>query len=220
MPRNQFQALIGASDVTLDRLTRYEALLIKWQKAINLIGPKTVDDIWVRHFLDSAQFWAHIPTGATTLLDLGSGAGFPGLVLAVLAADPAIGRPGFKTHLVESDQRKATFLREAARMMALPDVTIHAQRIETLAPVAADVVTARACAPLAQLLDWSAPMLKNGALGLFAKGAQAEDEIAGVAGHQIDRMVSASDPSGRLLLVRRLPSPLENPEGRNHDAAA
>ena len=226
MPRSGFQAMIGASDVTLDRMTRYEALLIKWQKAINLVGPKTLDDIWTRHFLDSAQFWRHVPIGARVLVDVGSGGGFPGLVLAALAADPVIGRVGMEIHLVESDQRKATFLREAARMMELSNVTIHAQRIERLTALVADVVTARACAPLGQLLEWTAPMLMKGALGLFAKGAHADDEIAAVSGHQIDRIISASDPSGCLLLVRwltpprKLPEAGEMPEGRNHDATA
>jgi 16S rRNA (guanine527-N7)-methyltransferase len=215
MPRKRFGALIGAAEVTLERLDRYEALLGKWQKAINLIGPKTLPEIWERHFLDSAQFWKQAPPGAQSLADIGSGGGFPGLVLAALAADPAIGRPGFQVHLIESDQRKASFLREAARVMDLSGVTIHAARIESLGALEVDMVTARACAPLAQLLIWSEPMLARGAVGLFAKGAQAEEEMIGIAGYRIERIASATDPTGCLLRIESLAR-----EGENHDAAA
>jgi len=215
MPRKRFGALIGADEITLERLDRYEALLVKWQKAINLVGPKTLSEIWERHFLDSAQFWKQVPTGARSLADVGSGGGFPGLVLAALAADPVIGRPGFQVHLIESDQRKSSFLREATRVMALSGVTIHAQRIESLGGLEVDLVTARACAPLAQLLIWSDPMLARGAIGLFAKGAQAEEEMAGIEGYRIERIASATDPAGCLLKIERLMS-----EGKKHDAAA
>lgn len=215
MPRKRFGALIGASEVTLERLDRYEALLVKWQKAINLVGPKTLSEIWERHFLDSAQFWKHAPAAARSLADIGSGGGFPGLVLAVLAADPVIGRTGFQVHLIESDQRKASFLREAARVMEVSGVTIHATRIESLGALTVDLVTARACAPLAQLLIWSDPMLARGAVGLFAKGAQAEEEMVGIQGYRIERIASATDPAGCLLRIERLAH-----EGENHDAAA
>jgi 16S rRNA (guanine527-N7)-methyltransferase len=223
MQRDRFQKITGVSAATVDRLARYEALLIKWQKAINLVGPKTLTEIWERHFLDSAQFWAQTPATATSLADVGSGGGFPGLVLAAVAADEQIGRPGlqppFHVHLIESDQRKATFLREAAREMGLHGaavgVTVHAKRIEAMTDLTVDVVTARACAPLSQLLAWTQPMLSRGAVGLFAKGAQAEDEIAGVTGYRIDRIPSATDPAGCLLVVNRLPE-----DGISHDAAA
>lgn len=215
MPRKRFGALIGASEVTLERLDRYEALLVKWQRAINLVGPKTLSEIWERHFLDSAQFWKHAPAAARSLADIGSGGGFPGLVLAVLAADPVIGRTGFQVHLIESDQRKASFLREAARVMEVSGVTIHATRIESLGALTVDLVTARACAPLAQLLIWSDPMLARGAVGLFAKGAQAEEEMVGIQGYRIERIASATDPAGCLLRIERLAH-----EGENHDAAA
>jgi 16S rRNA (guanine527-N7)-methyltransferase len=215
MPRKRFAAYSGAAEITLERLDRYEALLTKWQKAINLVGPKTLADIWERHFLDSAQFWKQIPAKALSLADMGSGGGFPGLVLAVLAADPAIGRAGFQVHLIESDQRKASFLREAARVMTLPGVTVHAARIETLGHLNVDLVTARACAPLAQLLIWAEPILARGAIGLFAKGAQAEEEMAGVEGYRIERIASATDSEGCLLRIERLAR-----EGESHDAAA
>ena len=107
----------------MGRFEAYAALIVKWQKAINLVGPKTLADIWRRHFLDSAQLWSLIPPGARILVDLGSGAGLPGLVLALL---------GFpEVHLVESDRRKAVFLRESARELGLK-VTVHAARAEAV----------------------------------------------------------------------------------------
>ncbi len=215
MPRKRFGEVTGVSEITLDRLDRYESLLLKWQKAINLVGPKTLHDLWVRHFLDSAQFWRHAPSTAKSLVDIGSGGGFPGLVLAALAADPAIGSPGFHCHLVESDQRKASFLREAARVMALSGVTVHAARIESLNGLDVDLVTARACAPLPQLLVWADPFLACGAVGLFAKGSQAAAEMVGIKGYRIERIDSATDPDGCLLRIERLAH-----ERQGHDAAA
>ncbi len=216
MPRDRFQKLVGVAEETLDRLAHYEAILVKWQKAINLVGPRTLSEIWDRHFLDSAQIWAQVPGSARSLADVGSGGGFPGLVLAAMANDAVIGRPEFQVHLIESDQRKAAFLREAAREIGAPNVTVHAQRIEALTKLDVDVVTARACAPLGQLLAWTQPMLGRGALGIFAKGAQAEDEIAGVSGYRIGRHASATDPTACLLLIQCLGLA---GHGENHDAA-
>ncbi len=118
----------------------YLELLGRWQRAVNLVGGSTLADPWRRHILDCAQVVPHVPRSAATVLDLGSGAGLPGLVLALM------GVPG--VHLVESDQRKAQFLREAARLTRAP-VVVHATRIEDLRGIAADVVTARALAPSA-----------------------------------------------------------------------
>ena len=202
MPPERFRDRLGVSPDTMDRLTRYEALLIKWQKAINLIGPKTIGEIWERHFLDSAQFWPCLPTEAQHLVDVGSGAGFPGLVLAILAQDDRIGRRHLHVHLVESDQRKATFLREAARELGLTGVTVHALRIEQTRLRDVDVVTARACAPLSQLLLWTHSYLRQGAVGIFAKGAQAAEERSGVTGYDIDQIPSMTDPNGCLLVIR------------------
>lgn len=170
--------LLDVSRETVGRLDRYAELLRTWQRKINLIAPSTVERIWTRHFADSLQLLAHAPT-ARVWVDLGSGAGFPGLVLAcALAADPAA-----QVHLVESDQRKAAFLREAVRITGAR-ATVHVERIERFARLwhgQADVVTARALAPMAKLLDYAAPLLEKGAQGLFLKGQDVEAELTEAA---------------------------------------
>jgi 16S rRNA (guanine527-N7)-methyltransferase len=127
LTRAEAGAQLGVSRETLDRLQVYLDLLARWQSRINLVGPATLADPWRRHILDCAQLWRFWPTGAQTLADLGSGAGLPGLVLAVMGA-PTV-------HLIESDQRKAAFLREASRACGVA-VTVHAQRSEAIPPLA------------------------------------------------------------------------------------
>jgi 16S rRNA (guanine527-N7)-methyltransferase len=158
---------LDVSRETLERLSRYLELLQRWQRAVNLVGGSTLADPWRRHILDCAQFAPHVPRTAGTVVDLGSGAGLPGLVLALL------GIPG--VHLVESDQRKAQFLREAARVTQAPAV-VHAVRIEQL-ELRADVVTARALAPLPRLLDLASRFLTAQSLCLFLKGETALHEL-------------------------------------------
>jgi len=195
----------GGHDVsreTLERLSAYLELLQRWQRAINLVGARTLKDPWRRHILDCAQLVEHVPSGAARVVDLGSGAGLPGLILALLGLSGV--------HLVESDQRKAQFLREAARATSAP-VTVHATRIEQLEGFGADVVTARALAALPRLLDWAEPVLQPGGVCLFLKGANVERELteARQSWHmQIEALRSRSDPSGVLLKlqgVRRAP---------------
>lgn len=176
-----FRAATNVSRETLDRLERYAALLEKWNRAINLVARGTLTDLWRRHMLDSAQLWPLLPFPQgrpCRVLDLGSGAGFPGLVLAILGAAEG----GIDVHLVEADEKKAAFLREAARIVETP-VTLHVERIENLAPFAVDAVTARACAPLPRLLGYAAPFLRQhqaGApppVGLFLKGRNVDGEL-------------------------------------------
>ena len=146
--------------------------LLKWQKAINLVGRATLDDIWTRHIVDSAQVAPLIPTSARSLVDLGSGAGFPGLILAAL-------RPALDVTLIESDARKSAYLGEAARRMGLkkqPKIVVG--RIEAVPPVRADIVTARALAPLGQLLAWAHPHRSDTAICLFHKGKGWQAEVA------------------------------------------
>ncbi|MGO4727710.1 MULTISPECIES: 16S rRNA (guanine(527)-N(7))-methyltransferase RsmG [unclassified Inquilinus] len=152
-----------------EKLDRYETLLRKWQGAINLVAPSTLADLRRRHFEDSLQLVPLIPAGARVLVDLGSGAGFPGLVLALAT--------GLETHLVESDQRKAEFLRVVSRETSAP-VTVHAKRIEQVAPFVADVVTARALAPLPVLLGHAARFAGPHTVAIFPKGRTAEAELA------------------------------------------
>ncbi len=197
-----FQAESGVSRETLHRLEIYRRLLIRWQKAINLVGRRSLDDIWRRHFLDSAQLIDLAPPQRGPWLDLGSGAGFPGLVLAILGAADV--------RLVESDARKCAFLREAARATGTP-VTVLRARIEALAPVGAAVITARALAPLARLVPLAARHARPETVGLFLKGAGVDREIQDVE-HKLtrytkcrklsfERMVSRSDPAGIVLRV-------------------
>lgn len=160
------------TDRQLKQFDDYESLLRSWQKTINLVGPKTLSDVWGRHFLDSAQLWPHLPAGARRLVDLGSGAGFPGLVLAIMGVPDV--------HLIESDQRKAAFLREVARTLDL-GVTVHAARLESINLTDIDVITARALAPLSDLLAWGEKFVSHCSIGLFPKGEKATEEIANAA---------------------------------------
>jgi 16S rRNA (guanine527-N7)-methyltransferase len=162
---------LDVSRETLDRLGDFVALLERWQSAINLVGRATLDQAWTRHVLDSAQLVPLIPADAHSLVDLGSGAGFPGLIVTAL-------RPDLAVALVEADARKAAFLGEAARLLAPakpPRIVIS--RIEAVSGVRADVITARAVAPLGQLLAWAAPCRTDTAICLFHKGKGWQREL-------------------------------------------
>lgn len=193
-----FAARSGVSRETLERLKAYEALLRKWQPKINLVGPATLADAWTRHFLDSTQLFPLLGEGVRTLVDLGSGAGFPGLVLAVLGVPDV--------HLVESDTRKAAFLREAARETGTA-VTVHAKRIDTVTKIAADVVTARALAPLETLLAWAYPLIGSRGVAVLPKGQNVDQELTDATrswNMAVERTSSATDPSGTILRIREL----------------
>src|SRR3989338_952458 len=196
-----FSALLGVSRETMERLGRYESLLIKWQKSINLVSAGTLPQLWRRHMLDSAQLAALAPEDARRWADLGSGGGFPGLVVAILLA----GRPGFEMHLVESDQRKCIFMREVARATEAP-ATIHNCRIEDFAAGQGvfDVVSARALAPLDRLLGWAAPLFGPPTGGVFLKGQGVQDELTLARKSWIfeaDLHPSQSDPAGSVLML-------------------
>ncbi len=163
-----FQHETGASADAMERLTVYTDLLTTWQKRINLVGASTLPDLWRRHILDSAQLLRHLPAETGPLLDVGSGAGFPALVLAILGIPDV--------HLVESDGRKAAFLTEAARKTGM-EIHIHRCRIENLAPFPARIVTARACAALSKLLEYVEPFLSPDTICMFPKGRNAEQEL-------------------------------------------
>lgn len=195
MDARGFQVATGVSRETLERLQAYADLLVKWQKAINLVGPKTIPDLWRRHFLDSAQLLPLLPEHTTRLVDLGAGAGFPGLVLAILGVP--------EVHLVESDVRKGTFMREAARLAGV-QVTVHTARIEQAAAFPADVVTARALAPLDTLFGYAARFWGPATTGLFLKGEMAEGELTAAAESwtfAAERFPSRSDAAGVVLRV-------------------
>ena len=190
-------ALPGVSRETADRLAAFAELLQRWQRRINLVGPASLGALWRRHIDDSAQLHPLLPKGARTLVDLGSGAGFPGLVLAVLGVPDV--------HLIESDQRKAAFLREAARVTGVR-VTVHASRAETVAPFGADAVTARALAPLVRLLPLARRFARPDTVILLPKGQDVDRELTEATKSGIispkrppERLASRTDPAATIL---------------------
>ena len=203
-------ALTPVSRETLDRLDRFVATLLAWQRRMNLIAPSTEPKLWTRHVADSLQLLALAPE-AKAWVDLGSGGGFPGLVIACALAD----RPEAEVHLVDSNAKKAAFLREAARAAGAP-AQIYAVRIEDFvenfaSPV--DVVTARALAPLAELLAAAYPLLKSGAVGLFPKGQDVGAELTETAKCWSIRSTlapSLTDSKGQIVRVTGL-SPKRQP---------
>jgi 16S rRNA (guanine527-N7)-methyltransferase len=210
----QFATACNVSRETMDRFGAYLALLESWQARINLIAASTLRDPWRRHMLDSAQLAPLLPRGATTITDLGAGAGFPGLVLAILT--------GLETHLVESDGRKCAFLREAARITGTR-IEIHPARIEALSPWPTDLVTARALAPLPDLLPlvarFNRPAALDAVVALLHKGARVEEELTAVEKKWTmsrRRIPSQSDPAGCILEIRDLATRPSPPPG-SHD---
>ncbi len=208
-----FAAAFGVSRETVDRLVTYEALLRRWQKTINLIASSTLPNIWHRHFADSAQLWRYRPPEAVRWLDLGSGAGFPGLVLAIIAAETG----GTHHTLVESDSRKAAFLREAAReaRVAVDILCMRIENPETRYRVGTShCVTARALAPLPRLITLSAPYFSPGTVGMFLKGREAEAEVE-EAEHgfafSAELKPSLTDAKGRVVLLKALTAKAQQP---------
>jgi 16S rRNA (guanine527-N7)-methyltransferase len=199
-------AVVPLTAAARGRLEAYAALLRRWQPVKNLVAPSTLGEIWRRHMADSAQILPLVP-GARRFLDLGSGAGFPGLVLAVLLAET----PGARVTLVESNQRKAAFLRTVARELGLP-ATVRDDRIEAVAADRAaigpvDVVTARALADLTTLFALAEPWLGEGSLGLFHKGRDFDLERQAAAHAWRFDLVehdSAIGGGGRIAVVRSL----------------
>lgn len=184
---------LDLDDVIMARLDAYLALLAKWQARINLVAPKSLPEAWTRHVLDSAQLWPLLEGRDGPLLDLGSGAGFPGLVLAIL------GRPDVT--LVEADRRKAAFLQEAARVTGT-QVSIQACRIEALTPIRAGIITARALASLESLLHYAQPYADESTLYVFLKGARAEEELTTARKRwkmRVDKAPSLTDARGVVL---------------------
>jgi len=185
---------------TLGRLKIYVDLLARWQTRINLVGPDTMGDVWRRHILDSVQVARLVPPPAETIADLGSGAGLPGLVMAILLEKPV--------HLIESVGKKASFLQEAARATGAP-ATVHKRRIEAVQPFMADVVTARALAPLERLLGYAHRFATDNTIFLFPKGTRAEEELTEAQKNwtmQVMRHPSVTFGDGVILEIRDLHS--------------
>ena len=194
---------LDVSRETIARLEGFAALVAKWTPRINLIAKGTVDAIWDRHVVDSAQIYRHAPDSFETWVDLGSGGGFPGIVVAAIAKEK---QPDARFVLMESDQRKSTFLRTAARELEL-HVTVIADRIETAPPQNADIVSARALAALTGLLPMIQRHMKPEGHALVHKGRQAAQEIADAQefwSFTLEDHPSITDPDARLLDIQRI----------------
>jgi 16S rRNA (guanine527-N7)-methyltransferase len=203
--------LVDVSRETTARLDRFADLLLAWQSKINLVAPASLSRLWTRHIADSLQLLTlvedlpDLPASPLVWVDLGSGGGFPGIIVACALAD----RPGATVHLVESNLKKVAFLREAIRVTGAP-ARVHAMRIEDFAASFAerpDVVSARALAPLPDLLKLAFPLLKTGATGLFLKGQDVEAELTAASKYwkfELQLVPSVTSPDGRIVVVRGL----------------
>ena len=195
-------ALVPVSRETVARLDRFAALLLDWHGRMNLIAASTVPTLWTRHIADSLQLLAIAPK-ARKWADLGSGGGFPGLPIACALVE----QNSAEIHLIESNKKKAAFLREAVRVTGAPAV-VHAERVADFAREfrgELDTVTARALAPLPELLSIAYPLLKRGALGLFPKGQDVEAELTQATKCwtiQASLVPSRTDPKSRVVVIR------------------
>ncbi len=198
----EFQTASGVSRETLARLKLFVGLLQDWNTRINLVSARSLADVWRRHIWDSAQLMALIPTDTRSLIDLGSGAGFPGLVLAAMLAE----RGNVRIVLYEAIAKKCRFLELVAHRLNL-DVEIRNTRAETEEPEPFDIVTARACAPLPQLLSYAAPFQGRNSRCLFLKGQSVGAELTEAYkswSMKVEQHQSRSDPSGVILDIREL----------------
>ena len=194
---------LNVSRETLEALHSFEALVRRWTPAINLVSKSTLDDLWTRHIVDSAQAFSFGPSMAKSWVDLGSGGGFPGLVVAILAREL---QPDLQVTLVESDLRKATFLRQASQTLKL-EVQVRSERIESIAPLAADVLSARALAPLPELLAHAQKHLGGRGVAIFLNGARFAAEIADARkawAFDVDTQPSLSDADAAILVIRNI----------------
>ena len=202
--RDVFAACAPISPHSLADYDRWVALLAKWNAKINLVAPSTLPDVWLRHALDSAQIIPHIPADARTIVDFGSGAGFPGLAIAIEAKqDPARDQ---HIHLIESAGKKASFMRTVIRELSLP-ATVHGERIEAMDPLGADVVTARAFAPLTRLLPMADHHLREGGRLVLLKGEDISSEEGDVDKswtYQRQTAPSLSDETGVIITLTDL----------------
>jgi 16S rRNA (guanine527-N7)-methyltransferase len=184
---------------TTERLAAYRSLLLRWNARINLISGETATEIDQRHIADCAQLGPLLP-GEGPVADIGSGAGLPGMVLAIFQPDRAF-------HLVESDKRKAAFLVEASAQLKLPLIRVHACRAENAKLPALSAITARACAPLASLLPYAVKFLAPGGVALFPKGKTAEKELTEAAldwHFTLERFPSATSPEATILRLSNI----------------
>ena len=195
MTSNDFQHLTGVSRETLNKFKLYADLLEKWQKSINLVSNSTLKDKWRRHFYDSAQLIDHINqnNGPLKILDLGSGAGFPGLVISLLVAG--------EIHLVESVGKKCSFMKQVIQKTGM-NAIVHNERIEQVNAFSVDLITSRACADLDKLLELTSPFMNDQTECLFLKGEKSEDEIKHASkkwAFHVKKIPSKSEESGMII---------------------
>jgi len=196
--RERFLSATNVSRETLAKLDRYAEMLVEWNQRFNLVASSTIPHLWERHFLDSWQLLGHIPIPAPIIADIGSGAGFPGLILAIMGAGDI--------HLIESTGKKANFLRAVASELGLT-ASIHQKRVEDIEGLQADIVTALAVAALPDLFPLATRLSKRGAQFLFLKGKNVGDEIEAARKNwsfTFDKHPSISDDSGVVLTIRDL----------------
>jgi 16S rRNA (guanine527-N7)-methyltransferase len=195
------EAFAAAFDVprgTIDALTRYQELLIEWQQRMNLVGPATLEDVWGRHFADSAQLVRYVPAGKTWL-DIGAGGGFPGLVLAAMGWGRFV--------LVDSIAKKCRFLEAVRDALGLTNVTIRNARVELLPTLGVDIATARAAAPLEILFDWAVRHVRPGGTFVFPKGRRWSDEVDAARTKflfDLETFPSMTDSDARILVAHNL----------------
>ena len=198
MTPDQVGGLLNVSRETIDKFQAYLTLLEKWQRRINLVSRSTLADAWQRHILDSGQLAAHYPLKTGQILDVGSGAGFPGLVLAIMG--------DVMVDLVESDQRKAVFLSTVIRELGLP-AKVYNQRIETMPNLRPDVITARALASVPKLLNLIETQMSAKCVCLFLKGASVEDELTNLQSYSTIVATTYPSLSGLTGVVLELKNP-------------
>ena len=198
-----FIAAEKVSNETIERLRIHESLLKKWSAHSNLVAKSTLPHIWFRHFLDSAQLLQYGPSGSSSWLDLGTGAGFPGMVLAIIGAEKL---PTARFTLVEANRKKCEFLFAVADETGV-DVRIRHARSEDIEPQNADAVTARAVSPLARLLELAKPHLARNGFCIFPKGVRYEAEICAARlrwNFAVERAASITNKSSAILMIREL----------------
>jgi 16S rRNA (guanine527-N7)-methyltransferase len=203
-PYTLLNSHVPVSRETVHRLSLYHDLLIKWQSKTNLVSDDSLANAWRRHFLDSLQLLPQLPSLSSIIIDLGSGAGFPGMVLAIAG--------GSNVHLIESDTKKISFLQEVARVTQTK-VHLHHQRIEQVSGLAGDVIVARGCSDLNQLLSYASTFVSHGTICLFHKGKNYSNDISDAKKYwQFDHVIipSVTDQQGVIIKISHM-------EGGRHD---
>jgi 16S rRNA (guanine527-N7)-methyltransferase len=197
-----FAQAVGATPAQMADLQQFQAMLYEWNERMNLVGPTALSNFWLRHAYDSAQLF-HVEPSALRWADIGAGAGFPGLILAILLKSSA----GAQVHLIESMAKRVRFLAEVSDKLKLPTPIHHARAEDIRAPKGLEIITARACAPLPRLLGYTEHLFRAGARGVFLKGRDVESELTEARLNwkfEAELLPSQSDSSGRIVRIERL----------------